>query len=461
MTRSAPKSLWLPVLAIAAAGLALRLAAARGGLWLDEAWSAAFAADVGTPLGVFLNIHHDNNHHLNTLWLQSVGIDAPSIVQRGLSIVSGTIAIIVAALIVAPRGHAAAIIAATLFAVSPILVTYGSEARGYAPMVLALLIVILIVDRWLAAPRERPLAVALAIVCLLGTLAQLTFVFGLCAVVGWILLRRWREEGLRTAMIDTVRIAGLPIAVTLGTIGAVIRWLPGPDGFKVGSYFAFTFRDLYVGQVEMLSYTLGLPIGVGWLLPVLGLALIIAAMRPALGSRRQFYLLAMIGVPLGCSILQLGNVAIARYFLAGSIAILLMLAETAAIALARPGRWRGGAIVTLVAFLVGATWHDVRLLGDRRADPSTAIALMRSRAPDGATVSLDRARAAPVIDVAAAQGGYRARIAPCGRFLFVDRDGTETFPAMPVRCGIRYRPIGHAAPDGLSGSHWTLYERRP
>lgn len=461
MTRSDPQFPWLPIVAIAAAGLALRIAAARGGLWLDEAWSAAFAADVGTPLGVFLNIHHDNNHHLNTLWLQWVGIDAPSLVQRALSIASGTITIIVAALIVAPRGRAAAIVAAGLFAVSPILVTYGSEARGYAPMVLALLIVILIVDRWLAAPRERPLTLALAIVCLLGTLAQMTFVFGLCAVAGWVLLRRWREDGPRRAIVDLARTVGLPMMVTLATIAAVIRWLPGPGGFKVGSYFAFTVRDLRVGQGEMLSYTLGLPVDHGWVIPILGLGLVVAAMHPALRARREFYLLAMFGVPLGCAILQLGNVAIARYFLAGSIAILLVMAEIAAVTLPHPGRRRGIAAFGLIAFLAGATWHDVRLLSDRRADPSVAITLMRARAPGGATVSLDRARAAPVVDVAAAQSGYNARIVPCGQFLFVDRDGTEAFPAVPVRCGRRYQPIGHAAPGGLSGSHWTLYERRP
>ena len=130
-------------------GLALRIASAQGGLWLDEAWSAELARQAGTPLGVFLNINHDNNHHLNSLWMQFVGFGAPPLLQRALSIVSGTIAIFVAAAIVRPRGPTIALVAALLFAVSPMMVTMGSEARGYAPMALALLTAILLVARWL------------------------------------------------------------------------------------------------------------------------------------------------------------------------------------------------------------------------------------------------------------------------------------------------------------------------
>src|ERR1700753_4261423 len=100
--------------AIVALGLALRFAAGGGASVLDEAWSAVTAHDVGTPLGVFLKINHDNNHHLNTLWLQLVGLDAPPLVQRGLSIVTGTAAIGVAWLIGARIGRWAAMCAALL-----------------------------------------------------------------------------------------------------------------------------------------------------------------------------------------------------------------------------------------------------------------------------------------------------------------------------------------------------------
>src|SRR4051794_15915945 len=115
---------------IVALGLALRVAAGHGALWLDGGWSAGAGHDGGTPMGVFLKINHDNNHHLNTLWLQLVGLDAPPLLQRGLSIVTGTAAIWVAGLIGFRVGRVAGLCAALLFAVSPLLVTYGAEARG-------------------------------------------------------------------------------------------------------------------------------------------------------------------------------------------------------------------------------------------------------------------------------------------------------------------------------------------
>jgi len=128
---------WIVIIALA--GLIVRIAAASGALWLDEAWSAVLAGDVRTPLGVFVQINHDNNHHLNSLWLQWVGIGAPPLVARGLSIATSTLGIVVAGLIGARRGPLVGIITALLFALSPVLVSLGSEARGYAPMMLMVL----------------------------------------------------------------------------------------------------------------------------------------------------------------------------------------------------------------------------------------------------------------------------------------------------------------------------------
>src|SRR5690349_4887510 len=95
----ADRRYWWLLGAIVLLGLALRIAGAQGALWLDEAWSAKQAHDAGTPIAVFLNINHDNNHHLNSLWLLLVGFDAPPPLARALSIATGTAAILVAAAI--------------------------------------------------------------------------------------------------------------------------------------------------------------------------------------------------------------------------------------------------------------------------------------------------------------------------------------------------------------------------
>src|SRR4051794_28638710 len=111
---------WWAIGAIALAGFALRVAAAQGALWTDEAWSVIYAAEARDAAGVFLRINHDNNHHLYSLWLQAIGIDASPLVARLPAIVAGTLAIPIAGLLIARRSRTGGIVAALLFALSPI-----------------------------------------------------------------------------------------------------------------------------------------------------------------------------------------------------------------------------------------------------------------------------------------------------------------------------------------------------
>src|SRR3954447_24569295 len=113
---------WAAVGAATLAGLALRIAAAEGGLWTDEAWSVVYAAQARDPVGVFLRINHDNNHHLYSLWLQAIGPASAPLLARAPAILAGTLCIPLAALFAARRSNAAGIIAALLFAFAPILV---------------------------------------------------------------------------------------------------------------------------------------------------------------------------------------------------------------------------------------------------------------------------------------------------------------------------------------------------
>ena len=84
---------WAAVGAAMLAGLALRVAAARGGLWTDEAWSVIYAARAKDAAGVFLRINHDNNHHLYSLWLQAIGMNASPMLARLPAIVAGTLCV--------------------------------------------------------------------------------------------------------------------------------------------------------------------------------------------------------------------------------------------------------------------------------------------------------------------------------------------------------------------------------
>lgn len=453
------------------AGLALRLVGARGGLWLDEAFSAMFARDAGTPARVFFVINHDNNHFLNTLWLLAMGWGAPPLAARALSIASGTLAIVVAGLFAGRRSTRAGALAAAAFALSPLIATYGMEARGYAPMVLALLVALWLVDGWLADPAAPPPARALGLVTALGMLAHLTFAYGL-AVIGswaaWELLRTSRRDTaawwrtIRRLVAMTGHAAMAAIAV-LGTVWLAARLSPG--GFRFGSYKPFTVTEFSHGLTDMIVFAVALP----WpaVRPVVPPAILVASLAaiwwtPGLGHRRSLYAIGILALPLAMAAGRAGNADAARYYLVCGVVLLLMLAEVADAALAGRRGVRLAAIGFLCIVGVAAATMDHAITTSRRGDPSLAIAAMKARTPAGADVIVDDELNIPVLAASAASAGYGLQIGQdrCrhARFLFVHVERLP-FPVDPVRCGTRYRALTAGYANGLSGLHWQLYER--
>lgn len=457
------RRLWLAVAALTLLGLALRLAAARGALWLDEAWSAAFAEEAATPAGVFFRINHDNNHFLNTLWLQLVGPDAWPIAQRALSIACGTAAIPLAAAFAGRRGAAAALVAALGFAMSPILVTYGAEARGYAPMLLATLAALLIADRWLDT-RSRRASLWLTLAALAGMLAQLLMTASLAAIAAWVFFAVRRQRGPQAALRELPALFGgaaAAVALVLGVMAVAAH--AAPDGFSVGSWEPFARAEWDKALGAALGWTLG-----SGSLPAFaaGLAAIAAAALLARrrGERRMpFYAIAILGYPLAFIVLRIGNAGMPRYYLLAALALLLLLAELGGAMLARGG-WRRAVAAAMVAlFVVGSGVLDARIIANRRGDPAAAIAAMRARAPAGATVALDNGRMTPVLTFAARDAGYRLKVREdtCAdtRFLLLGGTPDSADLATITHCGRPYRRIARARVSGLSGTWWWLFER--
>jgi uncharacterized membrane protein len=442
---------WWIVAAIVALGLALRLAAAQGALWLDEAWSAVMAADAGTPIGIFLHINHDNNHHLNSLWLQLVGLGAPPLLQRGLSIAAGTIAILVAARIGARRNPAMAVFAALFFALSPLLVTYGSEARGYAPMLLAWLCAVDLIDRWLTDPAQPPPALPLAVATLLGLLAHLTMAFGLAALGLWTI---WSLRKGAGALFPSVARLWGPAAIAAALALALIfvpAWARG--GMAFGAAEPFSTAQWGTGLAQAFRYAFGsygfIPVGVI-------AALLLGVPR---GRFAALSYLSLLAAPLIVLLAQLPNAGVARLYLVAAAGALLLFALLLGNAFARGQRVLPQlfAAATAIVMAMGC----VTLVQDRRADPGQALAAIAARAPSGADIAVDRPRSDAILKAAAASTGYPLTLhqpCPAARFLFVERDGDEPFPAIPTRCGARYREIAGDSVQGLSGTQWKLYE---
>lgn len=447
--------------AIAMVGFVLRLASAQGALWLDEAWSAILVRDAGTPAAVLLRINHDNNHHLNSIWLSLVGFGAPPPLARALSIVTGSIAVMVAGAIGARHGRTVALVTAFGFAICPVLVTMGSEARGYAPMSLALLTSIWIIDRWLQDDGHPRWTVGLAVAFGLGLLSQLTMAFGICAVVGWAFITQWRRFGFTRATTVTFRQFA-PSIVAIAIVAGVVfvpGWVTG-TGFQFGDYKPFDTLQYLHAIVEILGYMIGFPAVSLWLLPAAITALVLA--RSAGVNRLTFYWLAALGFPLMLAMLQAGNPGHPRYYLLVVIALLLMGADALARGLMLGGPRRWAAATALALFATGSTVQNLDLIANQRGDVSAAIRALAASSPQGARVLLDRTTAAAMLTVSAAEMGYALTIAdgpcPAERFLLVDRFKGEDFADAIDRCDHRYLPIAAARAHGMSGTHWTLYE---
>jgi hypothetical protein len=378
---SSPARTWLALTALlVAAGLALRLAAAAGDLWLDEIWSFELLQRAASPWGVFWRINHDNNHHLNSLWMLLTGADAGSIVVRGLSVVLGGLGVVAAALVGARRSIAEAIFAATLFAVSYPMVHYTSEARGYAGVILFTLIAFYALEDYLTTGRRSALSL-FALAAGFGLLFHLTMLVVYALLATWlflVLFSRGRSLGQAlTRSLLTLRLANRVVICILGFIvfaatqhGGMVTALSldRPDVWG-------PVRDHGV----LLRYVLGLPREVPAI--AVSVAVMAAAAAAAAGARdlrTGFYALAAAAPPL--PLLVAGIETMPRYFVVSAVALLLLIAQALAYAwqAGLAGRWVS--VVLLALLLTAQGVQLARFFDAGRGDYSLAVTHMMTAA---------------------------------------------------------------------------------
>jgi hypothetical protein len=456
---------WAAVGAIALAGLALRIAAARGGLWTDEAWSVVYAAQARDAAGVFLRINHDNNHHLYSLWLQAVGPAAPPLLARAPAILAGTLCVIVAALFAGRRSRAAGIVAALLFALSPALVIFGSEARGYAMMLLAALLILLVVSD---AVERRPLRGAsswLAALALFGLFSHLTMAAPVAIAALWFYLERRTELSPGAALRATLRLMGPALVATAGAVIFVFAAAElSPTGMRLGGYEPFSAPHFAAALNDLALWSVGLGAPWPWLAPLLlGLAAAaIFVLRPAsLGSRARLYALLILAVPLGAGLLQAGNSSFARYYLTSAVGLLLLLSEWLGRGIAGRPAVRTSAMAAVVAFVAVGLYRDSLLIALDRGRPAVPVADMAALSPSGARVAFTTPRLKAVVAVAAERAGYGARFAggcdPADFLLAAQLRWSAPPPSTITRCGVTMVAIDSSITIPITGDSWVLY----
>lgn len=455
----------LAILLIVVVGLGLRVLGARGDLWLDEIWSLALLKPLTSIDQIFWRINHDNNHFLNSIYLYLVGPDASPLIQRGLSVALGVATIVVAAMTAAARGRWTMIATSLLFAVSYPMVHYGSEARGYAGLLLFTLVSALLLERQL---DRRGSILAFAAAILLGFLSHLTMLEATLVLAVWATGLVWlRTRSLGRVVVEVgwifipPALAIMPLAVGL-FVGAKLF------GFSVGGVSPFSFSAFAEGYGGMIRYLFGLPSWVGdWvcILAACGLACVSAVIWP--DRRSGLYVIGIVGLPILMVTARLPNLEFPRYFLVSGTLLLLCAGEVLGRGLDAGGKYRLLAAGGLVAVLIGTA---VSLLSFYEYGRGSYSAMVERMTRNGAATyaSNHDFRTGMVADYFAARLGSQASLVPQGRlcaerpaWLIVegppDNQARHVDPA--AGCTLAYERIDASSSWGLSGLSWTLYRR--
>lgn len=456
------------LLGLAVLGAVLRMRGAEGDLWLDEIWTLRLLERVGSIADIFLGIHHDNNHVLNSAWLWLVGPDAPVVVLRLAAVVCGTLAVPAAAAAVRRSGDAAAVSAALLVAAGYFFVHYGSEARGYAAMTLAILLACAALETVLADPSARHAYLAFGLAVCFGAFAHLTMIEATGALCLTAFARsRQRPSGVRAGALVALGALGSAPALACFLFGAL-----APD-FQVGAMVPFSVETLAEGLAGMIRAVFGC--GGDWsdatvVVAASGTAAALLALAPA--ERRWFPAIAIFGLPILHAAIGLPSQQYPRFHTTAAVGSILLCAEAFAVLWRRDGVARAAAICALGSITIGDGIQLARFFELGRGHYADAVRAIGETSP--ATYAVDFAKG----ETKAVLGYYSARLAvgarpvadarwcesPPAWLIVVDLptgapDLAERRSAGPEPCRTPFARFRTFPAWGLSGFTWTLYRR--
>jgi hypothetical protein len=446
-------------------GLALRLFAGSGDLWLDEIWSLELVGRLASVDQVFWRINHDNNHFLNSAYLYLTGPDVSPLVHRAPAILFGVCSIAAAALVVRDRGRTTQLLTGLLLAVSYPMVHYGSEARGYSGLILSVLLAVFCLERIL---DRRGSTVALAAVILFGFLSHVTMAAAVAVLVAWsawVMLRR--GDGPFRAGLQSVMIF-LPALLALIPLALCIVFGAATYGLTLGGSEPFTFDDFLTGYGGMIRYLFGFPAETpDWLLIVLASALVCLTAWKWPDRRASLYVIGIVGLPGLMAQLHLPNLEFPRYFLVSGVLLLLWLAEMLGRGIDAGGwmRWTGACVAAAV--LLGNAYALCSFLSAGRGSYESIVETMtREGAADYA--SSNDFRTPKVVDFFASRLDRDAHLVPSGDWcarapdwLLVEmKEGTPAATEHAPGCNLTYDRVEATRSWGLSGVAWALYRKR-
>jgi hypothetical protein len=372
--------MWVIAAIIVAIGLALRIIAAHGDLWIDEIWTLNLARAVSSPAGIFRE-RIDNNHLLNTLYLYAVGDQRDFWVFRIHSIIAGTAGIALAgALVRRCAGNAGAMLAMALVAGSYVMINYGSEARGYAVQVMFFLGALLTIHHGLLR-RSWIWPLVFWLCCALGLLAHVLFLQGYAALLAWSAWRLWNTDitwPRRLCIAAMYHI--VPITMSGVLYLAFIRHL---------EIAGASTSDSWNMILESAAFALGLPRTGAWdFAALLAVIVIVLAGVIILATRHcdlwVFFIVATFIAPVAIAWASGAEFLLPRYFLIPITCVLLLLAVVLAACWQRGVTGRIVAGIVIAGFLAGNFIDARKLLIHGRGQYLDALRYIYDHSPGSA-----------------------------------------------------------------------------
>ena len=445
----------------------VRVAGLGKDLWLDEVWSVRAASELASPWNAF-TMHHEINHHLNTLWLHFLGPNASAAMYHLPSYLFGIAAVGIAGAIGFRRGSAAGIATTGAFALSYEMVLYSSEARGYSTLVFSVLLAFYALESAIDDGSMR-WSVVYWIACLIGILSHPIFAGFLGAAVVWTVWRsRQSKETAATMVRSIIRTQAVPV-LALGLLWTIdLRLVAAGGGTPADS-----FIGVY-GSALAWAVAAGRPQGVELVSCVLVVAMIASAIGgvyKADAGRAVFFVSAIVVFPIALVLIRGSDLVYTRHFLIAGVFTLLLFGLTL-------GRWWAEGRKRVVA-LAGAAFvfvnaiNIVTLARDGRGRYQEAIEYMAATTTgDTVTIAGDHdfrigtemsyyiPRATTTKRVQYLEEGHWPANGP--EWLVAHRESWVTqapeaqFELAP---GLRYSLAKVLPTAPLSGLNWYLYHR--
>ena len=354
-----------------------------------------------------------------------------------------------------------------LTATSYLMVNYGSEARGYAGMILCMILAVMFFEDIMNGKKRH---FALVGATFIGTLFHFDMALAVAVFAVTCFWLTAEKSTLPKAVDETLQIFLLPCIAILAVILPQILL-----GYTFGFIAPFNFEK-FLGA-DNLALQTALDILPRVSLPDGDLLIAIIAALLWFGKHRgdaraMFFTVALVALPVALWALHVPNTDVPRHMLLCGIAYIMLMATIVEAGWRKGSALRLAAVAAIVIALIGDGFLLQKFLANGRGHYSDAVARIAANGP--ATYGIDQQQLTPMIDFYAKRLGvappsfvamneWCTKGAP--QFLILLHVWPAPMPDAhvmqgPEACRTTYDQMQDYPAWGLTGADWVLFKRQ-